>query len=899
MTSATEQEETHLRRHPARLNEPILASKITIPELPGWVVSRPRIEKQVVEGVQGPLTMVTGPPGAGKTMALVSWAASGGAEPIAWLTLDEYDNRPRVFWSYVVAALRRAGAAVPGAASALAHGDATGHAFLLRLAAVLAGQDPPVVLVLDDLHLVTDPPTLSGLAYVLRNARSGLHVLAASRTDPLLPLHQYRLTGELTEIRASDLAFSVSEAAMLMEQHGVTLSAAALESVHRRNEGWPAGLRMAAITLGAHPDPGRFVQDLVSDDAPVTSYLVEEVLNVQPPGVRDLLLCTSILDTVNADIAADLTGDDGAASSLSELARKTGFVQPAGQGSYRYHTLFRDVLRLKLRCGQPGSVADLHRRAAGWYRRHGDLPAAVRHAGQAGDRQLAARIVVDELAIGHLMEPGGLELPTGVFQCAPEDAAQPQMLLASAAAALADARDHAARESVSAAEQLLEKLPDDHEVPSRLTTAMISLALARRTGDFTAAAAAVAAAEKLLEDLAVGAHAEYGDASARMLSGRGAVEFWSGDFDRAASLLHKAASLSGTEDTGAPCGSYEAASCRGYLALVHALRGRLSQAAGLAAAAAVVPHDSRAAQPCAPAAVALAHVHLERNELARAHALLKLADATLRAHPDKLVSAVACLVVARVRLAEGHQSAAADMLARARSGWLVPPWLDHLLTVTESRVYAAAGEAQAAMDAARRADPERTLDAAVALAHACLAAADLKAAKDALGMTAAHAGDTAERVQVEAWLTDAHLSFRGGDPARGRRSLERALRLAGPEHLRLPFATERQWLRPALERHTDLACTHKDVLGPQLVPAGTVPVPQTPDSQPPPVVEALTEREREVLRLAGELLSTGEIADKLFLSVNTVKTHLRTSFRKLGVGDRRDAVRRAREAGLL
>jgi LuxR family transcriptional regulator, maltose regulon positive regulatory protein len=899
MTSATEQEGTHLRRHPTRLNEPILASKITIPELPGWVVSRPRIEKQIVEGVQGPLTVVTGPPGAGKTMALVSWAASGGAEPIAWLTLDEYDNRPRVFWSYVVAALRRAGAAVPGAASALAHGDATGHAFLLRLAAVLAGQDPPVVLVLDDLHLVTDPLTLGDLAYVLRNARSGLHVLAASRTDPLLPLHQYRLTGELTEIRASDLAFSVGEAAMLMEQHGVTLPAAALESVHRRNEGWPAGLRMAAITLGAHPDPGRFVQDLVSDDAPVTSYLVEEVLNVQPPGVRDLLLRTSILDTVNADIAADLTGDDGAASSLSELARKTGFVQPAGQGSYRYHALFRDVLRLKLRCGQPGSVADLHRRAAGWYRRHEDLPAAVRHAGQAGDRQLTARIVVDELAIGHLMEPGGLELPAGVLQCAPEDAAQPQMLLASAAAALADARDHAARASLSAAEQLLEKLPDDHEVPSRLTTAMISLALARRAGDFTAAAAAVAAAEKLLEDLAVGTHAEYWDASARMLSGRGAVEFWSGDFDRAASLLHKAASLSGTEDTGAPCGSYEAASCRGYLALLHALRGRLSQAADLAAAATVVPHDSRAAQPCAPAAVALAHVHLERNELARARALLKLADASLRAYPDKLVSTVACLVVARARLADGHQSAAADMLARARSGWLVPPWLEHLLTVTESRVCAAAGEAPAAMEAARRADPERALDAAVALAHACLAAADLEAAKDALGMTAAHAGDTAKRVQVEAWLTDAHLSFRCGDPARGRRSLERALRLAGPEHLRLPFATERRWLRPALERHTDLAYTHKDVLGPRLVPDGMVSIPRTPDSQPPPLIEPLTERQRDVVRLAGELLSTEEIADKLFISVNTVKTHLRTSFRKLGVGDRRDAVRRAREAGLL
>jgi len=834
VTSATEQEGTRLRRHRARLNDPILASKITIPELPGWVVSRPRIDKQLVEGAQGPLTVVTGPPGAGKTMAIVSWAASGGAGPIAWVTLDEYDNRPRIFWSYVVAALRRAGVAVPAAASALAHGEATGHAFLLGLAAALAGQHPPVVLVLDDLHLVTDPPTLAGLGYVLRNARSGLRLVVASRMDPLVPLHQYRLTGELTEIRASDLAFSVGEAAVLMEQHGVALPAAALESVHARNEGWPAGLRMAAITLGAHADPERFVQNLVSDDAPVTSYLVEEVLNAQPRRVRDLLLRTSILGTVNADIAADLAGDDSAASSLSELARKTGFVQPTGQGTYRYHALFRDVLRLKLRHQQPGSVADLHRRAAEWYRRHGDLPAAARHAGQAGDGQLAARIVVDELAIGHLMEAGGLELPVEILRRVPEGPAQPQPLLASAAVALADARDQAARASLSAAEQILEKLRDDQEVPSRLAAALIALALARRTGDFTAAAAAAAAAENLLEDLAAGAHAGYGDACAQMLSGRGAVEFWSGDFDHAASLLHKAASLFDTEDTGAPCTSYEAASCRGYLALLHALRGQLSQAADLAAAATVVPHDSGAAQPCAPAAVALAHVHLERNELTKAHSWLKLADASLHAHPDKLVSAIGCLAVARARLADGHQSAAPDMLARARGGWSLPPWLDHLLTITQSRVCAVAGDTRAAMDAARRADPERAPDAAVALAHACLAAADLNAAKDALGMTGTHTSDTAERVQVEAWLTDAHLSFRSGDPGRGRQSLERALRLAGPQHLRLPFAMERNWLRPALERHADLAYTHQDVLGPRLVPAGTVPSPRTPDCQQPP-----------------------------------------------------------------
>ena len=899
-TRTTAHEGARPRQRAGRWSDPILASKIAVPELPGWLVSRPHIEKRIVEGVQGPLTVVTGPPGAGKTMAIASWVASGGAGPIAWVTLDEYDNRPRIFWSYVLTALRRAGVAVPATASALSHGNATGHDFLLGLAAALAGHDPPLVLVLDDLHLVADPSTLTGLGYVLRNARSGLHLLVASRMDPLLPLYQYRLTGDLTEIRASDLAFSVPEAALLMEQHGVTLPAAALESVHKRNEGWPVGLRMAAITLGAHPDPERFVQNLVTDDAPVTSYLVEEVLNAQPRGIRDLLLRTSILNTVNADIAADLAGDDSAASSLSELAREIGFVQPIGQGSYRYHALFRDVLRLKLRRKQPGSVADLHRRAAGWYRRHGDLTAAARHAGQAGDEQLAARIIVDELAIGHLMEPDDLELPIEVLRDVPGDPAHPQLLAASAAVALAEARDQAAGALLAATEQILEQLPFDQEVPSRLAAALIGLALARRAGDLTVAAAAAAAAEHLISNLGEGTHLEYGDARARTLSGRGTVEFWSGDFDRAASYLHQAASHFDAEDTSASHGHYEAAGCRGYLALLQALGGRLSQAADLATGATVAPDDKRAGQPSPSAAVALAHVHLERNELTKVHSLLKLADAGLRCYPDKLVSAVGCLVVARARLAEGHRSAAANMLARARSGWSPPPWLDHLLTVMESHVYAAAGDAQAAIEAARRAAPERAPDAAVALARAYLGATDLSAAKDALGMTEMHVGGTAERVQVEAWLTDAHLSFRSGDPARGRQSLERALHLAEPQHLRLPFAMERSWLRPVLERHTDLARTHTDMLGPGLVPAGLIPVARPSDRQPPPVVmEQLTEREREVLRLVGELLSTEEIADKMFISVNTVKSHLKSSFRKLGVTDRRDAVRRARETGSL
>src|SRR5947207_13397084 len=175
--------------------DPVLASKVTMPELPDWAVTRPRLDMLIAEGARGPLTSVTGPPGAGKTMAVTAWAASTSRPcTLAWITIDDFDNRPRVFWSYVVAALRRTGIAVPRVAPGPSR-VAVDHAFLVRLASVLAAQDPPVVLVLDDLHLLTEPVILEGLAYVLRNAAPGVHRMGAARADPLLPLHLYRLAG--------------------------------------------------------------------------------------------------------------------------------------------------------------------------------------------------------------------------------------------------------------------------------------------------------------------------------------------------------------------------------------------------------------------------------------------------------------------------------------------------------------------------------------------------------------------------------------------------------------------------------------------------------------------------------------------------------------------------------
>jgi LuxR family maltose regulon positive regulatory protein len=881
-------------------DDPVLTSKITMPSLPGWVVPRPRINELIAEGARGPLTIVTGPPGAGKTMAIALWAAASTSPGrLAWITLDDYDNRPKVFWSYVVAALRRAGIAVPRVSSAVARGDAVDHVFLLRLASVLAAQDPPVVMVLDDLHLMTEPGALDELAYVLRNARPGLHLVVSSRTDPLLPLHRYRLAGELAEIRAGDLAFSVPESGLLLAQHGITLSDPALESLTRRAEGWAAGMRLAAISMDGHPDPEQFVKEFDAEDSAITSYLVDEVLDAQPSATREFLLRTSILERVNTEIAGELADDGQATGALAALAHANAFVLPVGHGWYRYHSLFNAVLRLKLRRERPGLVTDLHRRAALWFRRNGSLAQAVRHAGESGDWPLAAEIALDELAVGQLIEPRGSRSLADGFRRMPQRTSwtKPQPLLVAAALELSGAEGLPSAASLSTAENILEHLPADDEIPARLAAALIRLALSCRTGNFDAATAAAASAERLLAAIPEGLLTRHPGIGAQVLSGRGTVELWAGHLDEAATTFK--AGLAAASD---PVSAHERADCLGNLALVEALRGRLSRAAKLAeeADAAAENDTGEPAEPASSASrVALTCVHLERNELQQARAQLKLADAALRIRPDKLTNAAACLVAARRALAEGRPGVAQEMVGRAREGWSLPSWLEHRLIILESRACAAAGDVQSAVDTAERAGPRSELDAAVTLAHAWLAAGDSQAARHALATVPASSAEQPDNIRLEGCLVDARLSYGSGDQARGRRSLEHALRLGSPEQLRLPFAMERTWIRPVLRRHPDLAHAYRHLLEPDLVSADGVPARPSAGDATPLIVERLSEREREVLRHLSAMLSTAEIASEMYISVNTVKTHLKSIYRKLAAAHRSEAVRRARQLELI
>jgi len=899
---AADRAPARIRRSAAFVGDPILTSKITAPSVPAWAVERPRITELIAEGTRWcPLTVVTGPPGAGKTMAVALWA-SAETGPVAWVGLDEFDNGPGTFWSYVVAALRRSDVVLPEELRVLPPGSDHDDEFLLRLTAALAGQDLPATLVLDDLHLLTDPGLLKGLDFILRNVGSAVRVVVTSRVDPLLPLHRYRLSGQLAEIRASDLAFSITEAGRLLAQHGSTLAVGSLESLTQRTEGWAAGLRLAAISLATHPDPGQFVKELMAEDSPLICYLVDEVLNVQPPPVREVLLSTCILDHVSTDAAVELTGDEQAAGILASLARTNAFVQPIGSGWYRYHTLFAEMLRLKLRYEHPDRVAVLLRRAAGWYKRQGMLADAVQQAARAGDWLLAAAMVVDELAIGQLIEPRDGQRVAGEFAAMPSGPAwpEPAPYLVTAALALAAGRHESCAAALDAADRLLDRLPAEQEAAARLSAAVVRLGTALRTGDLTAAASAAGHAERALDQPPGGKLARHPELWRRVLSGRAAVELWSGHLEEAAGVLEgRLAGEGGLAGEAASGREAERAEWAGQLSLVEALRGRLSRAAELAtqAVSAAGEHQQPGQCPDAAPLVALAWVHLERNDLHEARGFLKQADAALGESPDKLIGAVAYLVAAGGALTEGRAAVAARIVARARSGWAVPVWLDQQLSLVESRAWAAAGDVRAALAAAERAGD--SAEAAVAMASALAADGNGGHAARVLAPALAEGRHLPDPVRLRAWLTDARLRYGSGDRAHGRHTLASALRLAEREQVRLPLVLERGWLGPVLRRDPELVDAYRRLLAPVLGPEQLPAPAAAQDPAPVLVVEPLTERELEVLTRISGMLNTAEVADEMFISVNTVKTHLRNIYRKLSAAHRNEAVRRARQLQLI
>jgi LuxR family maltose regulon positive regulatory protein len=887
----------------------LLSSKITQPALPHWFVPRPRLDRHIAEGARNPLTVVTGPPGAGKTIAMASWAAShSGRGQIAWVSLDDYDRRPRLFWSYVVQALQWAGVTVPGDLWAPIEGRTGYDGLTFRLAAALAAHGSPVFLVLDDLHLVPGRRIMDALDHLLRNGYPNLHLVVGSRSDPLLSLYRYRLAGQLTEVRAGELEFRLPEARTLLRQHGISLTPQSQHSLAGRTEGWAAPLRLAAISMQGRPDPDQFVSKIAAEDSAVPAYLVEEVLNAQSTAVRDLMMRTSILERISIGLAGELSDDETARTAFPALVRGNTFVQSLGDGWYRYHPLLAEVMQLKFRRESPNQVAELHRRAARWLHRHGSHREAVTQAAEARDWPLAARVVIDELAVVRLMSPRGGDPLADAVRDIPRGATwtEPQPWLVEAALDLSEGSRDTAAASLLAAERILRQRPAGQDRPVRLAAAIIRLALLSQAGQWRSAAAAAEQAQALFTSISEDLRARHPEVRVQLLIAAGAAEVWAGEFDAAAAALAGAAlaAAPAAEDDGQGAVGLE------HLALAEAFRGRLSHAAGLAAEVSAPAQGDPAGNTGPPSPlglVTLAFVHAERHELRDAHLRLKQVSAALRTRPCPMSAAIAALVAAHVFLAEGHARMALDIIGRARRGPSVCEWLDRRLILAQSATHAAMGETEASADAARKAGAGRYLDATAAFAQAALTAGNAQAAGDALAAWAAGPDGAPDRMRIGAWLAQARLGYGRGDRGTGRRAFQQALKLAAAEQIRLPFVLQHGWIQAALHGDPELARAYHRQLDPaagQILPP-TVITAVGPHALPPPptdaplVLEKLSGRERQVLECASQLLDTTEIASELYISVNTVKSHFKSIFRKLDATSRNEAVRRARKLDLI
>ncbi|MFB7174027.1 LuxR C-terminal-related transcriptional regulator [Streptomyces sp. NPDC056254] len=887
----------------------MLTARFTAPAVPKTLVHRPELLRRLTAGVQGPLTLINGPAGSGKTVLTAHWAASGGRAPRTplWLTVEP-DDAPGVFWAYVLEALHRGGVELPATVGRPSRAEGVTQSFLVRLAAGLAESPQPVVLVLDQFDTAQPPAMTEGLDFVLRHAAGGLRIVLTSRTDSLLPLHRYRAAGEIAEIRHADLRFTQADAAALLGEHRLDISPEGIRLLMRRTEGWAAGVRLCALAMQRSPDPEAFVRQFAADRTTIADYLLKEVLDAQPPDTQDLLLRVCVTDRVHPDLADALTGRDDAARTLAGLARDNAFLEQVDASDwYRLHPLFAEVLRAHLRQRHPGLEQQLHGRAARWLAGTGRLTEAVVQGAAAGDWQFAAGHLVDDLAIGRLFT--GLEAEQLNRALAPLPAEEPGVApaLVAAAARLAVHDLPGYEDAVRRADS---RLTPGSGAAARYGRAFLGVLAGRTAGDPAATERAAADAERVLGELPPPRVAAHPEARALLLAALGAVRLGAGRLDAAESALTAVVAACAapcgppgvgpgtdhTADAGTgpgtdPATQYPLCDALGSLALVELMQGRLRRAAEHAHASLDVAEQSALPPGRRSGAghLVLAGVAAEHGDLPAARAHLELATeitaAATGSRPDSAAVVLAAVIAARIAAYEGDGDAALAVLTRLRTAATAgaasaSAWAVVELAVAEAAAHLARGDAPAALrvlDEAPSGRPEHTL----ARARALLAAGRTgPAARELAGLPADK--DLAAPARLAAFLLRAELAAAQGDSAEARRRRAEAADLARPEGLRLPFA----------EGGPRAARTPRDAQRPG-------PRPGRPAEGPPPVVEPLSARETEVLRQAARMLSTEEIAAELYVSANTVKTHLKSIYRKLGVARRSDAVHRAQDLGLL
>jgi LuxR family maltose regulon positive regulatory protein len=907
--------------------KPLLETKWHVPARRSGAVARPRLSERLGRGARSRLSLVCAPAGFGKTTLLAQWLAEvtdqapGAGPAVAWVSLDERDNEPATFWTYVITALQNAaGGAVGAAALGLLQPPQPPEAALATLLNDLQAHRREVVVVLDDYHVIDSPEIHESLGYVLEHLPAHVHLVLATRADPPLPLSRLRARGELVEVRSADLRFTRDEAAdYLGGAMGLTLTAADVATLADRTEGWAAALQLAGLSLQDRDDPSALVARFAGDDRFIVDYLADEVLAVQSDEVRDFLLATSILERFSGPLCDAVTGRPGGAARLVELERAGLFLVPLDDRRqwWRYHHLFADVLRAHLDELNPGRSPELHRRAAGWLAANGDAAEGVRHALAGDDFAHAADLM--ELSMPTMQrERREPELAQWV-RALPDELLQRRPVLALAfVGALAQASEfETLEERLTAIEQAVrgdgEAWPDqppDHlvvvddagfrAVPAGIETYRAALALAR--GDLRATIAHSRAALSLAPP-----DADLIRAAAGALGGL--ASWTAGDLNGASAAYTE--SIAGLAGVGFLA---DVLGCRITLGDIHRTQGGLGEAlrvyrAGLELAATTT--DGLPLRGSADMHVGIAGVLLERDDCAAAAEELVVSERLgeyngLPQNPYRRR-----IVAARLREAEGDTDAALALLEeadRVYNGDFSPDVQP--VPAVRTRLRVRRGELDAAEQWARERGlfPDAELSYLREYEHLTLArlllaryqadgdSALLTRATALLDrlLTAAQDGGRRGTV-IEVLILQALSCQEGGELAAAVEALRRAVELAEPAGYVRIFADEGPPMAALLKRLAGqqsgsgyvrrlLAATQRG----RRIPA-----------QRGGLIEPLSERELDVLRLLATDLDGPDIARRLHVSLNTMRTHSRNIFRKLEVNNRRAAVRQAIELDLL
>jgi len=862
-----------------------------LPKPPPSVVQRHRLFELLDAGAADrALTLVSGPPGAGKTVLLTSWLRDRPREAsLAWVSLREADRAP--FWEQLLDAVRPSLGREMLLYGLAAPGDDASPAFVERFVQAASELEQPLVLVIDDLHLAS-PAAIASLDRVLRMPPPQLHFVAASRIDPALSLHVLRVAGDLAELRAHELAFDEAETRALFGGMGIELSDDQLATIMERAEGWAAGLRLFGLSMQAAP-PGEadVLERFAIDERPASEFLASEVLAIQPPDIRTFLLRTSIVDTVDGELANELTGRSDGERVLERLYHDNVFVERVGSNGheYRYHQLFGALLRAEASYELHDDLAQLHEAAAVCLARRGRAAEAVHHAADAQQWPLVASLLGEHWSA--VFATTGNDSQNGLFSAPPphDVAASPVAEAFSALVRVAWSNSRGESALLADAQARRDSVPEQARPGFDALVRYASALAARTRGNFAQAAKL---ADSGLERVALEATSTESEDRRRALclATLGAAQLWQGAREDARTTLEEAIDLAGRSHT-----TPAEIDALAHLALLELDACQLRRAARIARAALDLERVHAQSSPAGVVArIVLALVQYEWGDLEVAEAALASADAVTRRTgdvPGRVLGAIAAAALALSQDGEAADDALLRLRAVRRRTPALTTALGHRVAALEARLLAKTARFDEA--AAAVAEGEQDTEVAVAAARIHLALGLPVEALDALG--ARRTGTP--YAEIEAQVTEAVARRALGDDEAALNALESALALAEPEAVRRPFIDAGAAVRDLLRAHLRRTNAHR-WLAAEL--AAYLDGRQTTEgAAPAELLEALSDRESEVLRYLPTIMSNADIAAELFVSVNTVKTHVKSIYRKLGATRRQDAVRRARQLRLL